>query len=212
MYLSVHPLERIVPPHFLLSSSWPADIVSLLPGEPLARWTGIQAGSSSGSLIAAWATQDAATRAADCEGTGRTRGMLCAGTTFTVEGAQLMAGREQRPAVVELVWFDGPRTAAHVQAQEIAGRRIMAAVRDLPGLCAAVHALGAQNAQLTAVFADSEETIEAAVTRLMATELGPDEDPALLPGPDRVRVCRIVDQSGSLDVLATPESVAGGVR
>jgi hypothetical protein len=52
--------------------------------------------------------------------------------------------------------------------------------------------------------------MRAALEVIMSTELGSDEDPALLTGPDAVQVMSVVRAGGALgDVVATP---AAGAR
>ncbi len=57
--------------------------------------------------------------------------------------------------------------------------------------------------------ATSVETLDAAQRAVMATELAPDEDPALLPGPDRVELHRV---TGNYLPAAGPAPAKEGQR
>lgn len=105
--------------------------------------------------------------------------------TATMQGS----AAAQAPAYARLMYFDGPRAPELTAAADRAGReRIWPAIRGLPGLVS-VHVL--QGHDLGAVIitlAGSVETLDAAARAAMSTGLMPGEDPALLPGPDRVEI------------------------
>lgn len=97
------------------------------------------------------------------------------------------------PATAQLVRFDGPRDAAAVAASRRAGaERIWPAVRDLDGLVDSWVLAKPDGAELVVSFATSAEHFARAGERIMSTPLLPGEDPALLPGPDRVEVLHVV--------------------
>jgi hypothetical protein len=111
------------------------------------------------------------------------------------------------PAVAQLAWFDGPRRAELAEAGLRAGRdRIWPAVRQLAGIGDSYVLRGDDGASLVLGFADRVETIEAAQRAVMGTELLPGEDAALLPGPDRIELHRVVFAG-----LPAP-AMAGGSR
>lgn len=97
------------------------------------------------------------------------------------------------PTTAQLVRFDGPRDAAAVAASRRAGEeRIWPAVRDLDGLVDTWVLVQPDGAELVLSFATSAEHFARAGERIMSTALLPGEDPALLPGPDRVEVLQVV--------------------
>ncbi|WP_431928608.1 hypothetical protein [Amycolatopsis tucumanensis] len=97
------------------------------------------------------------------------------------------------PRFAQLTWFAGPRRQEVADAGARAGRdRIWPAVREVPGAGNCYALVGEDNACLVLGFADSVEAIEAAQRAVMTTELLPGEDEALLPGPDRVDVHRVL--------------------
>lgn len=99
----------------------------------------------------------------------------------------------QAPVAAQLVRFDGPRDAAAVAASRRAGtERIWPAVRDLPDLVDTLVLERPGGAELVVTFATSTEHFARAGERIMATTLLPGEDPALLPGPDRIDVLGVL--------------------
>lgn len=112
----------------------------------------------------------------------------------------------QRPALLQCLFFDGPRAAAQVAADERSNReRIYPAIADVPGLVAALILRGADGACVIAGLATAPEVFEETARRTMATELLPGEDPALLRGPDRFEQGRV--EVAELDLLL-PTAVA----
>ena len=108
--------------------------------------------------------------------------------THTEEG--LAASRV--PAYARLVCFDGPRAPEQAEAEDLAGRqRIWPAIRGLSELTGVYVLRGSDLSTVIVTLATSVETLDAAQRAVMATELTPGEDPALLPGPDRVEIHRV---------------------
>ena len=102
------------------------------------------------------------------------------------------AGGEQ-PVAAQLVRFDGPRDAAAVAASRRAGgERIWPAVRELDGLVDVLVLERPDGAELVVSSATSVEHFARAGERIMTVPLLPGEDPALLPGPDRVEVLQVL--------------------
>jgi len=102
----------------------------------------------------------------------------------------------------QLTYFDGPRSAELVAASERAGReRISPAVTADPRLqeeLVALYVLRQPNGgEVMVAIVQSEDTLRHARQVIMNTELLPGEDPALLPGPDRVEIYQVVDGRGS---------------
>jgi hypothetical protein len=95
----------------------------------------------------------------------------------------------QVPAYARLVCFDGPRAPEQAAAEDLAGRqRIWPAIRGLSGLVGVYVLRGSDLSSVIVTLATSVETLDAAQRAVMATELMPGEDPALLSGPDRVEI------------------------
>ena len=108
--------------------------------------------------------------------------------THTQEGL----AAAQAPTYARLVCFDGPRAPEQAAAEDLAGRqRIWPAIRGLSGLVGIYVLRGSDLSSVIVTLATSVETLGAAQRAVMATELTPGEDPALLPGPDRVEIHRI---------------------
>jgi len=95
----------------------------------------------------------------------------------------------QAPACARLMYFDGPRAPEQVAAEDLAGRqRIWTAMRGIGGLVGAYVLRGRDLRGVVITLATSVETLDAIARAVMSTELMPGEDPALLPGPDRIEI------------------------
>ena len=101
---------------------------------------------------------------------------------------------DRTPAFAALTCVDRPMSQAESDAAERAGReRLWPAVRDLPGLVSTQVLRAEDRSMVVLALSTGIETHEAAQRAVMATELLPGEDPALLGEPDRVHVDRVVD-------------------
>lgn len=98
------------------------------------------------------------------------------------------------PKAASIVYFDGPMSPAVHAAAERGGRdRIMPALLPVPGLIRLVTLWDPAARSVTVIMlADSLEALEEAARVVNSTTLLPDEDPALLPGPDRGDMHRVV--------------------
>jgi hypothetical protein len=192
MYLSIHPLRRVLDPD--PGPGLGLDALALLSAaagtEPVASWTGHQPGSSTGAVLAIWAEQPAAAGAAACDGTLPGRVVVEVGQYVPV--GWIRPGRHQAPAVLQLLRFDGPRGAVHRQADELADRRIAPVLTEVPGLAGGISGYDADGGRWLATFADSLDALLAARDWIFRTELLPGEDPALLTGPDQLQVLHLV--------------------
>src|SRR4051794_30580017 len=113
-------------------------------------------------------------------------------TLYRVEDDVPGAGIDEDAAYAQLVYFDGPRTAEWSTAVLRADReRIDPAVRDLPGAVRTLVLVGDDNAHLVVSLTTDVTALELARQRIMATELLPWEEPALLTGPDRINLHRV---------------------
>ncbi len=103
----------------------------------------------------------------------------------------------QVPTYARLLCFDGPRAPEQAAAEDLAGRqRIWPAIRDLSGLVGVYALRGSDLSSVVVTLATSVETLDAVQRAVMATELMPGEDPALLAGPDRVEIHRVTGTKG----------------
>ncbi|MET8852839.1 hypothetical protein [Amycolatopsis sp. NPDC004625] len=157
-----------------------------LDGGALGAATLTELGGQAGAVVTFW--PDAAT--ADEAAARRP-----AGTTWLDARAYRVAdvhSASDAAAYAQLTWFDEPRGAEQSAAEQRAGReRIWPAVRDIEGI-GTTYALIAEDRSLVVVgFTASLATVEAVQEAIMATELLPGEDPALLPGADRVDLHRV---------------------
>jgi hypothetical protein len=157
-----------------------------------------QVGGLAGAVLAFW--PDAASAGAAAAGRP-------AGTTWLDSGSYEVADVRASavpPRFAQLSWFDGPRAADQAAAERRAGtERIWPAVRDLDGVGPAYVLTAEDRAMVVVSFAATIEAIEAAQRVIMSTELLPGEDPALLPGPDRIDLHRVLH-------AALPEPAAAG--
>ncbi|MDQ6850054.1 MAG: hypothetical protein M3070_08810 [Actinomycetota bacterium] len=105
----------------------------------------------------------------------------------------------------QLTYFDGPRSPELVAASERAGReRIAPAVTADPQLREEMVALYVlrqpDGGEVVVTVTKSAEGLARGREVIMSTELLPGEDPALLPGADRVEIYEVVDSViGSLN-------------
>jgi hypothetical protein len=117
----------------------------------------------------------------------------------TPPGAIYKVGEyEQGPAAAHaatharLLYFDGPRTPEQVAAADFGGReRIWPAIRDLSGLISVYLLRGHNHGWIVVMFATSVDTLDAAQHAVIAADLLPAEDRALLPGPDRIEIHKV---------------------
>jgi hypothetical protein len=210
VYLTAHPLSRVYPPPMVDPALWSAAVLSALPSMPAASWVGRQDDASDGALVAVWRDREEAEAAASVQVTTPERVVMGEGRCYRIADVFPAVDVARPPGVLQLTFFAGPHDAAQVRAYDLSGRRVAAALHDQPGICGAIGGYTDDDTHLVVSFADSPQTMRGAIDIIMATELGPDEDPALLTGPDAVQVMSVVRAVGELaDVAATP---AAGVR
>ena len=99
----------------------------------------------------------------------------------------------------QLVYFDGPRSVELVAAIDRANvERIGPAIMADPWLkdeLVANYALRRPDGgEVNVTIVKSEEALRRGQQVVMSTELLPGEDPALLPGPDRIEIYEVVNQ------------------
>jgi hypothetical protein len=94
----------------------------------------------------------------------------------------------------QLSYFDGPRTPEQLAAADFATRaRIIPAVTAVAGNIRSYVLRSADGTEIVVSIADSEQTLIDTQKAIMGTRLLPGEDPALLPGPDRVELYPVLD-------------------
>jgi len=98
------------------------------------------------------------------------------------------------PAAATVLCFDGPLSPARVEAARFGGRhRIRPVLAGVPGLVRTLFLWHPGERKAAVVtLATSVAVLEEIATAVNSTELLPGEDPALLTGPDRVDIHRVV--------------------
>jgi hypothetical protein len=117
---------------------------------------------------------------------------------YEVEYDQPRRDRDEQPAIAALVCFDGPVSdPVHAAAKRAGTERIGPRMAEHAGLVRTLALWQPERrGMLVIMTAVSVEAVESAHRAVMATELLPDEDPALLPGPDRVDLYRVRSTAG----------------
>ena len=101
------------------------------------------------------------------------------------------AGRT--PLFAQVTWLNGSGDPAMADAAERGGReRIHPAVRDVEGLVGVLVLRSADHRIVVVGLSTGLETQTVVQRRIMQTELLPGEDPALLPGPERFELGRVL--------------------
>jgi hypothetical protein len=207
MYLTIHPLDRLPTPGEPATGAqnWADDVLTLVSatpaGTPRAAWVTAQLGSSTGAVVALWPDEPAARTAAAVEGSTPARINVSPGTPLHCTRQNDGPAAGQKAGIAQLTWFDGPRSAVQHQADKRSGDRVSAAVQDLPGYGGSLVAHAPDLGYVVVVFSDSLATLEQGQTRILTSRLGPDEDPALLTGPDSMQVTRVVRATATLTDL-----------
>jgi hypothetical protein len=139
---------------------------------------------------------------------GRRAGLAALpGEVYEVTAAEDGPASAQAPAWARLMYFDGPRAPEQAAAADRAGRqRIWPAISGLSGLVSAYVLHGRDLGAVIITLTTSVETLDAAERAAMSTELMPGEDPALLPGPDRIEIHHV---TGYQRPAATAASMKG---
>jgi len=190
MHVTIHQFRRSVADEH---PGWGAALAAALHGSsPLGSCTLAEPAGLEGCVVAFWSTGEAATAAADRRTTDGP--VWTDATAYRVVDDLAGTAAAEPPAFAQLTRFDRPLSQAESDAAERAGReRLWPAVRDLPGLVSTQVLRSADRSMVVLALATGIETHEAAQRAVMATELLPGEDPALLREPDRVHVDRVVD-------------------
>jgi hypothetical protein len=165
----------------------PADINSTLTSQPglLGAITFRQFAGSAEVCLTLWDTEAEATAFA-----GQYAELAALpGEIYQVVDAGAGPAAAQAPAYARLMYFDGPRAPEQAAAEDLAGRqRIWPAICDLTGLVGIYVLRRRDLGSVVITLTTSAETLDATARAVMSTELLPGEDPALLPGPDRIEI------------------------
>ncbi len=116
-----------------------------------------------------------------------------AGRTYRVTDEMHGRATGRRPLFAQVTWLNGDGDRVRADAAERGGRdRIWPAVREIDGIVD-VYALRSADDRIVVVgLATGRETHQQVQDVLTVTALLPDEDPALLPGPDRIDMARVL--------------------
>jgi hypothetical protein len=167
------------------------DLSAGVAGQPglLSCLTFRQLGGPATARLTLWDTEASAT---GCSGPGDGPASPAA-EIYQIAATEEGPAATQTPAYARLMCFDGPRAPEQAAAEDLAGRqRIWPAIRGLGGLVGIYVLRGCDLSSIVVTLATSVETLDAARQAVMATELTPGEDPALLSGPDRVEIHRVI--------------------
>jgi hypothetical protein len=94
----------------------------------------------------------------------------------------------------QLTYFDGPRSPEQLAAHDFAAReRIVPAISELDHSYRVYVLRRDDGSQIVVSIADSEQALLDAQKTIMSSELLPGEDPALLPGPDRIDLYPVIN-------------------
>ena len=94
----------------------------------------------------------------------------------------------------QLTYFDGPRSPKQLAAHDFAAReRIVPAISELDHSYRVYVLRRDDGSQIVVSIADSEQALLDAQKTIMSSELLPGEDPALLPGPDRIDLYPVIN-------------------
>lgn len=184
-----HPISGAPPPH---NVAWADQSILAPPGQRgalVSRTMSMTRDGMAGALLGFWDAGAGSTA-------GRRAGEVTvgAGRRYRVVTQQDGCEPAAAPTYVQLTIFDGPRDPVWTAALLRAGaERIWPAVRVVPGITGGLVCLAPDGGALVVTLAVSVEALEAALKAVMSTELLPGEDPALLTGPDRVDVHRLLD-------------------
>ena len=116
----------------------------------------------------------------------------CAGAGYEVEDVMVQPGAPAAGTYVDLVEFDGPRSAEQVASDRRSGRdRIWPASAQVAGTVGAIVLRARDGGMVVLALADSPASIQQAHRAILSTPLLPGEDPALLGEPDRSGIHRL---------------------
>ena len=174
-----------------------ADLVASHPGFAGLALLGESSdgGGGAGHMLSLWQTREDAEQAS--ERSAAIRGPrpveLTRDEIYEVEADEAGPAAGEQPAVAFLGEFDGPLSPARVDAARFAGtQRVVPALREVPGLVRMILLWHPTERRLVVLHLTTSMAALSAVEKaVMSTKLLPGEDPALLPGPDRIAVVQV---------------------
>jgi hypothetical protein len=191
MHATVHTIDGIPGPQ---DTSWVDAVLTALRsgGVPAGALVCAAMGTGPGTVVALWDDERDAARARTGAVGPAGAVALGAARAYQIDFRRAGVGTG-RPRYLQLLTFDGPRSAEWSAAYDRAGEhRIWPATRDLPGLVEVFGGHAPDGARFAVTVAESVEALEAAGIAIMSTELLPGEDPAQLTGPDSMAVLRLL--------------------
>lgn len=168
--------------------------IEVLEGHPGFRGVHLmlQIGSRRGLSVTLWDSRDNAEAASD-----RTDQVM-GPRPFTLDRDQVYEVLATGPGpaaiaeatVAQVMWFDGPLSAAQISAMRRAGEeRIQPAVEQVPGHAATYVLYSTEESGIVVIIlATSTDALNRIADAALSTPLLPGEDPALLTGPDRIEL------------------------
>ncbi len=171
-------------------------IADMVGGHPGFAGLALLAGDDGGGgLVSLWLTREDAELAS--ERSVAIRGPrpfeLTRDEIYEVDADEPGSAAGEEPAVAFLGEFDGPLSPARVEAARFAGtQRLAPVLRTVPGLVRMLVLWHPTERRMAVLhLATSIAALEAVSEAVMSTKLLPGEDPALLPGPDRITLLRV---------------------
>jgi hypothetical protein len=115
--------------------------------------------------------------------------------------------------LAQVMQFNGPRSAELLAAADRASKERLGPImmahprvrEEFVGLLTLRQPTGEQ---LTVLIMQTAEGLDLVRELIMSSELLPGEDPALLPGPDRVDVYDVTEMTGSLAAVSNAEAAS----
>jgi hypothetical protein len=177
-------------------------VMDAIAGHPgfIAVYALEQFGGQGHTLVSLWESAVDAERAPE-----RTRAAL-GPRPFALETDQVHevvdcwtgSAHDAEPNAAVVLYFDGPMSPELYAAAQRSGReRVIPAVKGLPGLIGGVVMWQAEARSMAILhLGTSMDRLDEAGRVANTTDLLPGEDPALLPGPDRVLPHRVAMRRG----------------
>lgn len=192
MYARVQMI-RTFPPQ-LKTPEASGGFINVLEGHPGFRGVHLmlQIGSRQGFGLTLWDSRENAVAASD-----RTSAVM-GPRPFTLDFDEVYEVLDvlrdptavNQATVAQVTWFDGPRSAAQIEAMRRAGEeRIGPAVKRVEGHAATYVLRHPEDSAIVVItLATSTDALNRVADAALSTPLLPGEDPALLTGPDRIEI------------------------
>ncbi len=168
--------------------------IKVLEGHPGFRGVHLmlQIGSRQGFMLTLWDSRENAIAASErtAQVTGPRPFTLDFDEVYEVWTVTPGPAAVEQATVAQVTWFDGPRSAAQLDAMRRAGEeRIEPAVERVPGHATTYVLCHPEDSAIVIVtLATSTDALNRIADAALGTSLLPGEDPALLIGPDRIEL------------------------